>query len=158
MKRATIFLTTAALALVANSAAIGGEIYTWTDDDGSVHYQDRPTEAQAADVVAAMVDIDSRDTDNAAITAQTQARLEAKAASAQVESEAPAEMTRQEKNAEKEQRQQKCQTYRDQLGQYLRSRALYTEGADGERVYQDEAQRQATIDKVQAQIDEYCGS
>ena len=158
MKRATIFLTTAALVLVANSAAIGGEIYMWTDDDGNVYYQDRPTEAQAADVVAAMVDIDSRDTDNAAVAAQTQARHESQAAAAQVESEAPPKMTRQEKNAEKEQRQQKCQTYRDQLNQYLRSRALYTEGADGERVYQDEAQRQATIDKVQAQINEYCGS
>jgi hypothetical protein len=84
MKRATICLTAAFIALVANSAAIGGEIYTWIDDDGSIHYQDRPTEAQAADAVAAMVDIDSRDTDNAAITAQTQARLEAQAAAAQV--------------------------------------------------------------------------
>jgi hypothetical protein len=158
MKRATIFLTAAAIVLVANSAAIGGDIYKWTDDDGSVHYQDRPTEAQAANVVAVMVDIDSRDTDNAAITAQTQARLDAQAAAAQVEAEAPATMTRQEKDAEKEKRQQQCQTYRGQLDQFLRSRAIYTEGADGERVYQDEAQRQATIDRVRAQINEYCGS
>jgi len=158
MKRATIFLTAASIALIVHSAGIAGEIYTWTDDDGNVHYQDRPTEAQAANVVAATVDIDSRDTDNASITAQSQARLEAKATAAQVESEAPATMTRQEKDAETKIRQQQCLTYRGQLDQYLRSRALYTEGADGERVYQDEAQRQATIDRVQAQISEYCGS
>jgi hypothetical protein len=158
MKRATLFLTAASIALVANSAALGGEIYTWTDEDGGVHYQDRPTEAQAANAVVALVDIDSRNTDNAAITAQTQARLEAKAAAAQVESEAPAKMTRQEKDAEKEKRHQQCQTHRGQLDQYLRSRALYNEGADGVRIYQDEAQRQTTIDRVQAQINEYCGS
>jgi hypothetical protein len=158
MKRATIFLTAAAIVLVANGTAIGSDIYTWTDDDGNVHYQDRPTEAQAEDVVAAMVNIDSRNTDNAAVAAQTQARLDAQAAAAQVESEAPAEMTRQEKAAETEERQQKCQIYRSRLDQYLRSRALYTEDADGERVYQDEVQRQATIDKVQAQINKYCGS
>ena len=67
-------------------------------------------------------------------------------------------MTRQEIAAEKEKRQQQCQAYRDQLDHFLRSRAIYNEGVDGERIYQDEAQRQTTIDRVQAQINEYCGA
>jgi hypothetical protein len=158
MKRATLLVTAASIALGASSFAIAGEIYTWVDDDGSVHYEDRPTEAQAAEIVAAMIDIDSRSTDNAAISAQKQERLDAKAVADQVKSEAPPKMTRQEINAEIEQRQQKCLTYRDKLGEYVRARAIYNEGDDGERVYQDEAQRQATIGKVQAQINEYCGS
>ena len=154
MKRTTLLLTIASFALIASGGAISGEIYTWVDDDGSTHYEDRPTEEQ----LAKRVDIDSRATDNAAVYAQTQARLEAKAAADQVAAEAPATMTRKEVRAEKDKRAQQCQTYRDQLGKYLRSRALYTDGDNGERVYQDESQRQATIDRVEGQIQEYCGT
>jgi hypothetical protein len=154
MKRATLFISVASLALGASSAAMSSEIYKWVDDEGGLHYQDRPTEEQAAE----LMDIDSRATDNAAINEQTQARLEAKAVAAQVEAEAPAEMTWQEKKAEQQQRQRQCDSFRDQRDTYLRSRALYTEDANGNRIYQDEAERQATMNRIDTQIKEYCGA
>ena len=121
MKRTALLLTVASFALVANSNAVAGDIYTWIDDEGGVHYEDRPTEEQ----MAQRVDIDSRSTDNAAVYAQTQARLDARAAAAQVAAEAPPEMTREEIRAEQEQRQRQCVQYRDQRDQYLRARAIY---------------------------------
>jgi hypothetical protein len=154
MKRATLLIAVASIALGASSAAISSEIYKWVDDKGSVHYQDRPTEGQAAE----LMDIDSRPTDNAAINEHTQARLEAKAAAAQVDAEAPAEMSWQEKKTEQQQRQRQCDSFRDQRDKYLRSRALYTEDANGNRIYQDEAERQATMNRINAQIQEYCGA
>ena len=154
MNRTTLILTAACVALLASTAALAGDIYRWVDDDGSVHYQDRPTEEQAAE----LMDLQSRATDNAAINAQTQARLEARAVAEQVEAEAPPTMSKKEVRAEQEQRERQCQSYREQRDTFLRSRALYTEGENGERVYQDEAQRQATMDRVEGQIREYCGS
>ena len=154
MKRTTLLLTVASFALLASTGAVSGDIYTWVDDDGGIHYEDRPTDEQ----VAHRVGIDSRATDNDAVYAQTQARLDAKAAAAQVAAEAPPEMTKKEIRAEKEQRQQQCQRYREQRDKYLRARAIYDENEVGDRVYQDEATRQATMDRVETQIREYCGS
>lgn len=151
MKRSWLFL---AVAIVASSVAVSGEIYKWTDDVGNVHYEDRPT----GDQVVERLNIASRATDNSAIQAQAQARLEAKKAADQVESEAPAAMTRSEIRAEKEKRQQQCQMYRDQLNQFLRSRHLYREGDDGERAYLDEAETQTARKRVEGQIKEYCGA
>ena len=93
MKRATLLISVASLALGASTAAVSSDIYKWVDEDGSVHYQDRPTEGQAAE----LLNIESRTTDNEAVYAQTQARLEAQSAADLVESEAPQEMTRQER-------------------------------------------------------------
>ena len=154
MKRSWLFLTITTVAIVASSAAVSGDIYKWTDDVGNVHYEDRPTGEQ----VVERLNIVSRATDNSAIQAQAQARLEASEAADQVESEAPAAMTRSEIRAEKEKRQQQCQTYRDQLNQFLRSRHLYRHGADGERAYLDEAETQTARKRVEGQIKEYCGA
>ncbi len=41
IRKTMIMLTTAALAF--SGTALSGEIYKWTDDDGNVHYEDRPT-------------------------------------------------------------------------------------------------------------------
>ena len=154
MKRATLLISVASLALGASTAAVSSDIYKWVDEDGSVHYQDRPTEGQAAE----LLNIESRTTDNEAVYAQTQARLEAQAAADQVESEAPQEMTRQEKNAKIDERQRQCKTLRDRRDQYVRSRAIYNEDENGNRIYQDDSERQATMNKIQSQIQEYCGS
>jgi hypothetical protein len=154
MKRTTLLLTVASFALVASSGAVSGEIYTWIDDDGGIHYEDRPTEEQ----VVQRVGIDSRATDNEAVYAQTQARLEAKAVADQVAAEAPATMSRKEVRAEKEKRQQQCQSFRNKKDEFLRARALYNEDENGERVYQDESQRQATMNRIEDQIREYCGA
>jgi hypothetical protein len=40
----------------------------------------------------------------------------------------------------------------------LTSRRLYREDENGERVYLDEAQMQSARDRVQSQVEEYCGA
>ena len=154
MKRATLLISVASLALGASTAAVSSDIYKWVDEDGSVHYQDRPTEGQAAE----LLNIESRTTDNEAVYAQTQARLEAQAAADLVESAATPALTRQEKNAKIDERQRQCKTLRDRHDQYVRSRAIYNEDENGNRIYQDDSERQATRNKIQSQIQEYCGS
>jgi len=154
MKHHRLLLTIATFIITASGTAGASEIYKSTDADGNVYYQDRPT---GADTEQRMHLVSAR-TDNAAVLAQTEARLEAKAAAEQVASEAPAEMSWQELKAEKEKRQQQCQMYRDRLDLFLRSRQLYRDGEDGERTYLDETETLAARERVEGQIREYCGA
>ncbi|UCG78350.1 MAG: DUF4124 domain-containing protein, partial [Nitrospirota bacterium] len=87
----TIFACTA---LLASGLAVGGEIYKWVDENGNVHYEDRPI-AEANASVERVVDVRSRNTDEAAVAARVDERRKAQAAADQVESEAPQEMSRQ---------------------------------------------------------------
>jgi hypothetical protein len=153
MTRYSLVITIAA-ALLASATAVAGDIYKWIDDDGSVHYEDRPV----ANVPMERLQLLTRNTDNAAVQARVAARRKARATALQVASEAPPDMSRQEIRAEQQKRQQKCQEYRDRLERFLRSRRLYKEGASGEREYLDEAATMAARNRVQGQIQEYCGS
>lgn len=141
-------------ALLATGLVAAGEIYRWTDENGTIHYVDRPT----GQPDEARLDVISRSTDNAAVTARVQARREARAAARQVADEAPPEMSKEEIQAEQAERQEKCQMYRDRLEQFLRSQRLYKEDDGGERQYLSEEEIMAARQRVQDQIEEYCGS
>jgi len=147
-------ITIACAALMASGLTVAGEIYKWTDEDGSVHYEDRPignTDIQH-------MDIRSRNTDNSVVQARLDADRAARAASRQVASEAPAEMSKEEIRAEQQARQEKCMQYRSQLESFLRSQRLYKEDDAGERAYLSEDEIMAARSRVEGQIQEYCGA
>ena len=154
MNRNRLITAISIAALLATGAAMGGEIYKWTDENGNIHYMDRPTGA----FDEARLDIVSARTDNAAVAAQVQSRREARAAAEQAASEAPPEMSKEELRAEQAERQKKCQQFRDRLEQYLRSQRLYKEDDAGERQYLNEEETLAARRRVEGQIEEYCGS
>jgi hypothetical protein len=154
MTRHPLLFAISVAALLAGGTVAGSEIYKWTDENGSVHYEDRPTgEGQVE-----RMSIVSARTDNSAVQARLQARHEERAAREQVASEAPPEMSKEEIRAEQEKRQQQCQMYRDRLEAFLRSQRLYEESDSGERRYLDEQEVQAARSKVQEQIVKYCGA
>jgi uncharacterized protein DUF4124 len=154
MKRYRLVLAVSVAALLMGGTTVASEIYKWTDDDGNAHYEDRPI--AGADIER--LDIVSKNTDNSAIRSRQRADREAKAAARRVAAEAPKEMSRQEVRAEQEKRQQQCQEYRDRLERFSRSQRLFEEGEDGERRYLDDAQTVAAHNRVQQQIDKYCGT
>jgi len=154
MKKYRLPITIACAALIASGLAVAGEIYKWTDEEGNVHYEDRPvgkTDMEHVDVV-------SRNTDNTVVQARITADRERRAAARQVASEAPKEMTKEELRAEQKERQDKCQQYRDQLQTFLRSTRLYKEDDAGERNYLSEEEVMAARSRVEGQIQEYCGA
>jgi hypothetical protein len=154
MKRYRLVHTVSVAALLISGTTVASEIYKWTDEDGNAHYEDRPV--ATADIER--LDIVSRNTDNSAIQARQREDREAKAAARQVAAEAPKEMTKREIRAEQEKRQEQCQMYRDRMEQFSRSQRLYQEGPDGEREYLDEAKTLEAHNRVQQQIDKYCGT
>jgi hypothetical protein len=154
MNRFRLVFTVLVAALLFSGATVAGEIYKWIDDNGNAHYEDRPT----ADADIERLNIASKRTDNAAIQERQRSASEARAAARQVAAEAPQEMSKQELRAEQEKRQEQCQMYRDRMVQFSRSQRLFEEGEDGERRYLDDAQTVDAHNRVQQQIDKYCGS
>ena len=63
-----------------------------------------------------------------------------------------------ERAAQAKERDEKCATYKARLQKFLTSRRLYREDEYGERVYLDEAEMLAARERVQGQVEEYCGS
>ena len=143
---AVLFLS-AALA----SAASASEIYKWTDAEGNVHYTDKPMDPSYQHVA-----ITSRPTDNASVQAQTQARLERKAAAAEEAAKAPAGPTRDELRAEAEERAGKCTMYRERVLRFDQAHRLYRADESGERVYLSDGEIDAAKQKAQDMADEYC--
>ncbi len=154
MKTYRLTVAIACAALLAGGIAAAGEIYKWVDEDGNVHYEDRPTgEGQIEHV-----DIVSRNTNDADVRARVDAYREARAVKEQVAAEAPPEMSKEEVRAEQQARAEKCQMYRDRLEGFLRSTRLYEESDDGDRNYLSEEEIMAARAKVEDQIQEYCGT
>ena len=144
------------LALIAAGTAAAGEIYKWTDEEGNVHFGDRP-DGEAPEKVA----IQSRSTDPARVQASVQARADATARAAEEQAAAAAVRqgpTPEELQAQVDEKAEKCSTYRARLQKYLTSRRLYREDENGERVYLDESETQAARERVENQVQKYCSS
>jgi uncharacterized lipoprotein NlpE involved in copper resistance len=144
------------LAVMAAGTATAGDIYKWTDEEGNVHFGDRP-DGEVPEKVA----IQSRPTDSARVQATAQARVDAAAKAAEEQAAAAAARqgpTPEELQAQADTRAEKCDTYRERLQKYLTSRRLYRQDENGERVYLDESETQAARERVENQVQKYCST
>jgi hypothetical protein len=145
----------AALVLTVSGGTMANEIYKWTDENGNVHYEDRPTGVAAEEVIALSYRRTSGSEVQQRIDSQVdgnKARQEARTAAAE------ADKTAEKEAAEAADKQKKCDTYRARLETYVQSRRLYREDANGERVYLDETETQTARQRVEELIAENCGS
>jgi hypothetical protein len=149
IRKTMIMFTTAALAF--SGTALSGDIYKWTDEDGNVHYEDRPT-GDEVELVAF-----TSSTDSSAVRASIDARHANEAARADARSkrnETDQEAAEQQLAAAE--RVQKCQDSRTRMETYLTARRLYKEGDAGEREYLDDSQIMEARAKAQEDIQKYC--
>ena len=153
MKGKRIVLSFAVMAMTVTGGAAANEIYKWTDAEGNVYYEDRPTGAETEE----RLDMTYRATNNSAVQKRTQNRVDAQTAHREAQSVAAAAQQEADDNAAADQaRQDKCDRSRARLESYLQSRRLYRTDATGERVYLDEAQKQEARQKAEEQISEFC--
>ena len=152
--KATRFLALAIGFSVVSASAVASEIYRWTDEDGTVHYGDRPSGEADEQVVA----IDSRPTDNAAVQQRYEARFSSQASSTETQSAEEEERppTRAERRAAAAEQQANCQQYRAQLERFESSRRLYREDENGERVWMTDDEVEATRNRARALVQETC--
>jgi flagellar biosynthesis GTPase FlhF len=143
-----------ALVLIGASATAVGQIYKWTDEEGNVHFGDKPVGEDTERVA-----IQSRRTNSERVESQVQARAAAAAKTAEEEAAAaPAGPTEEELQARLEERAKKCDTYRERLQRFVQSRRIYREDEKGERVYMSEEEMQEAREKVENQVQDYCTS
>ncbi len=151
-KRALALVLMLALTAVGTTAA--GQIYKWTDEEGNVHFTDKPVEGDAERVA-----IQSRRTDPDRVQAMVQERADAAAQAAEEEAAAaPQGPTEEEIQARLEERAKKCASYRERLQRFVQSRRIYREDENGERVYLSEEEMQEAREDVENKVQEYCNS
>jgi hypothetical protein len=142
------------VALSVSGIALANDIYKWTDDDGNVHYGDRPSGDASEERVA----ISSRPTDPGQVQARVQSGHERDVATPEEVAAASTGPSEEELQAQAKERAQKCETYKARLQKFVTSRRLYRQDENGERVYLDEEQAQAARERVENQVQEYCNS
>ncbi len=155
MKRKQLLIGFATLALAASGSVAANEIYKWVDEDGNVHYEDRPSGAASEQVVA----LSYKRTSGSAVQKRVDAFAERQAARDEARAAADAEAQEAaDAEAEAEANRQKCETYRAQLQTMLQSARLYRQGDDGERVYLDDTQREEARAHAEELVAKYCTS
>jgi hypothetical protein len=141
------------MAITLASGAMANEIYKFTDENGNVHYGDRPS-GQASEQVLAMT---YTRTNSGSLQKRVQAQADANTAREEARAEADAaEKEAAEKEADAAEQARKCERSRTRLETYLQSRRLYRTDASGERVYLDDEQRQEARQKAEEQVAEFC--
>jgi len=153
MKGRRFMIGFAALALTVGGGAMANEIYKWVDDQGNVHYEDRPSGSATEQRLA----FSYRRTESSAVKERIDSQTEAQAARQEKKTAAAEEAAAvAAKEAETAQKQKNCDSYRARLETYVQSRRLYREDENGERVYLDETETQNARQRVEEKIAETC--
>jgi len=153
MKGKRFLIGFAVLAMTASGGSIADGIYKWTDEQGNVHYEDRPSASAPAERMA----ITYSRTNPTALQQRIQTQVDSETARKDARATAAEEAKSAEAAAaEAAAKQKKCESYRATLQTLEQSRRVYRQDDDGERVYLDEQEQQKTRQRLQEQIAENC--
>jgi hypothetical protein len=155
MKAKRFLIGLAAVAMTVAGGAFASGIYKWTDADGNVHYEDRPSGAATEERMA----LSYSRSNPGSVQRQKQGLADSVAARQEARAKADeAAKSAEEEAAKAADNQKKCETYRARLQTFVQSRRLYRQDENGERVYLDETETQKARENVEELISEHCSS
>lgn len=155
MKTRHLIIGFAALAITISTGAFANDIYKWTDENGNVHYEDRPS----GEASEQRLQFSYNRTNAEAVQGRVQHRQDTANTRREAREEAEAaELTAADERAAAKQKLAQCESYRTRLKTILESRRVYRENQAGEREYLDDAQRTEARTKAEELIKETCGS
>ncbi len=148
MTRINFFIYASTFAILAASTVLADDIYRYTDENGTVHYVDRPTGAPSEQrvIVATGQPSQARPADEGPDWRERRAERKS------------AEEDARTARAEDEERAKLCQEYRQRLTQYNDARRLYRMDEQGERVYLNEEEIEDARRVIREQIEENCSA
>ena len=148
MRRTELLAT---LVLCLASAAVTAEVYKWVDEQGKVHYGDRPPARGTQADTLALPPTPSADAEVVERAFMRRRLLDAFEAERQEEQQTQAE-------AEAAQREldRRCAHLEQQLVRFERANVVYTESENGERVYMSDDERARAVGKARDWIAEHC--
>jgi hypothetical protein len=142
------------LLLLTSTFAVHAGVYKWVDEDGRVHYGDKPKATEPAvemDVDDTAVTVPAFGGDDLSRDEKRERLLEAMEED-RIEKQ---EMLEKQK-AIREQNRRKCNSYRDRMRHYERASGLYKLDDNGNRVYMSEADRARATKDLRTKIKKYC--
>lgn len=155
MPRNKNFLIFTVFALMLSGSAVAKDIYKWTDEEGNVHYRDRPTGAPSE----VRLGISYKGTDKTIVEQQQKAQLDSQTARQERRNARDeADRAAAAEAAAAAERQKQCDSYRASLERYAQSRRLYREGENGERTYLDDDEMMQARKRLEDHIAENCSS
>jgi hypothetical protein len=132
------------------AATAQGEVFKWTDEDGKVHYSDKPAKDSEQ--------LQIREAGDPGTGVSVEQREERRRKLLQAFEEDRAKKNEQEEKQKKIQarKQRDCVVAKDRLKNYEKSSRLYNLDNKGNRVILSDAERQVTIDRLRSQIEKHC--
>ncbi len=156
-QRGKMFRIALVIAFWVVLVAGAGPVYKWVDEDGNVHYSDQPPpqghEAEELILESAPSGDDVR---------EAQKRLDAlqaKYQTSQDQRSAAQEEKRLQRALEQQQRvdrQRRCIWARQNLGPLTTKLPVYSLDEKGDRIYLDDEERAAEIERKRADINKFC--
>jgi hypothetical protein len=131
-------------------AAVGEEMYRWTDERGQVHYGDRPGRAQAQSIAAPRAPVPEPG------QAERQARQQRLLEAFDEERRRNVEQSTQ-KARDEQVRVTRCALARDYLRGLESAGQIYRLAANGERVYLEDTDRARALAEARDDVDHWCG-
>ncbi|MES9814319.1 MAG: DUF4124 domain-containing protein [Candidatus Thiodiazotropha sp.] len=127
------------------------EVYKWVDEQGRVHFSDRP-------VTGEPTEIRIREQESPQPTAGQDDRQKEMQRMLDVYAEERAERkaAKQKQLAERKKRKQNCVRAKDRYSSHLRATGIYNLGNDGERRYLSDEERARHIKRLKADIARWC--
>ena len=130
-------------------------ISKWVDDQGQVHYSDRPpppgTQPKTLREDSNVQDTESSSPSDAKTVAEREADLKKEKADKQSEADKAAQ-----KKAAEDARKASCDSARENLRALQSGLRVMTVDANGEKSYMDDKERQQRIDKANQTISDNC--
>ena len=142
-------MTASVLFFLLNSIA-QAEIYKWVDEDGKVHFSDRP--AENSNQINLQTDSSKKSSSSSESREERRQRI--------LQSLQEDRLAKQKLKDEEKKKQAKlsrqCNYARDALKNYQRSSRLYNLDENGNRVYMSDKSKEQTIKNLQANINKHC--
>ncbi len=127
------------------------EIYKWTDEQGNVHYSDKPVQDNAQ-----QLQIKTEDSNKSRMTQQERLERRQRLLQAYDEDRANKKETEAREQKQKENLQRQCVVAKDRLARYERSRGIYDLDKDGNRVMLSDKDQQQMKETLRQQINQHC--
>lgn len=145
-----------ALVAMLGAGSVSAEIYRWVDEQGRVHFGDRPNDPAAETVDVPRRPSSSRPTETAAPPTDEPSRLQ-RWLRAKDEERADQRRTERAERRQTRQRRANCRKARKNWDYYQQGGVFYETRPDGSRHFLDDREMTAEIDRVRRSVRRYCG-
>ncbi|HEY9052387.1 MAG TPA: DUF4124 domain-containing protein [Gammaproteobacteria bacterium] len=127
------------------------EIYKWTDEQGNVHYSDKPVKEDAQ-----QMEIKTEWATQPRVSEQERQERRQRLLQAYDEDRAKQKEIDDKEQKQKDKLKRDCVIARDRLARYEKSRGLYDFDKDGNRIILEDKERQRITDSLRQQINQNC--